>query len=87
LLQRDDPQDRDDADEDERALEQSRGHIPQREFFALSPDDREDYDGGADIRDDQQQLQERAEVDSVVLAGTRDVAEARAGRAAARGST
>jgi hypothetical protein len=56
LLQRDDPEHRDDADEDERALEKAGGHIAERELFVLSPDDREDHDGGTDVRDDEQQL-------------------------------
>jgi hypothetical protein len=41
----------------------------------LSPDDREDHHGGADVRDDQEQLQKRSEEDPVVLSGTRDVAD------------
>jgi hypothetical protein len=36
--------------------------------------DRKDHDRGADVRDDEQQLQERSEEDPVVLPGTRDVA-------------
>ena len=62
------------ADEDERALEEAGGHISQRELFALPLDDREDRDGGADVRDDEQQLEQGAEEDPVVLPGTRDVA-------------
>jgi hypothetical protein len=42
--------------------------------FALPPEDREQNDGGADVRDDQNQLQERSEEDAVVGAGTGDVA-------------
>jgi hypothetical protein len=74
LLQRDDPQNREDADEDERALEEAGRHVPECELLALSLDDREDHDGGTDVRDDEQQLQQRAEEDPVVLPGTRDVA-------------
>jgi hypothetical protein len=74
FLQGDDPKDRDDADEDERALEETGGHVPQRELFALSPDDWEDHDGGADVGDDEQQLQQCPEEDPVVLPDAGDVA-------------
>jgi hypothetical protein len=54
-------------------VEEAGGHVAERELLALSPDDREDHDGGADVRDDQQQLQERSEDDLVVLPAARDV--------------
>src|SRR6185312_6147616 len=73
LLQRDDPEHRDDADEDERAFQEARGHVAERELLALSPHDRKDDDGRADVRDDEQQFQEHAEEDPVVLPDTRDV--------------
>ena len=74
LLQRDDPENRDDPDEDERAFNEPGGHIPHREYFALSLDDRVNHDGRADVRDDEQQLEERSEQDPVVLPRARDVA-------------
>jgi hypothetical protein len=51
------------------------GHIPERELFALSPDNREDHDGGADVRDDEQQLREHPERDLVVLPAAGDVSD------------
>ena len=51
-----------------------RGHVADRQLLVPAPHDRDDHDRGADVRDDQQQLQERAEEDPVVVPGTRDVA-------------
>jgi len=51
LLQRDDPENGNDADEDERALEEPCGHIPQCKLFALAPDDRVDHDRMVRARD------------------------------------
>ena len=73
LLQRDDPEDGHDAEEDEHALEDAGGHIPERELFALPSAYRVEHDGGADVRDDEQQLEERSEQDPVVVSGARDV--------------
>jgi hypothetical protein len=70
--QRDDPEHRDDADENERAFEQSCRHVADRELFVEPPHDRDDHDRGADVRDDEQQFQQRAEQHPLVVPGTRD---------------
>ena len=72
LLQRGDPEHRDDADEDERGLEDPRRHVADRQLLELPPHDRDDHDRGADVREDEQQLQQRAEVDLVDVPGARD---------------
>ena len=74
LTQRDDPEHAEDADEDERALDQARGHVAERQLLVLSSKDREDHDRGADVRDDQQQLKQSREQDLIVVPSTRDVA-------------
>ena len=73
--QGDDPEHRDDADEDEGAFEQPRGHVADREVFVAAPHDRDDHDRGADVGDDQQQLEEGAEEDPLVVSGAGDVAD------------
>ena len=74
LVQRDDADHGDDADEDERAFDDARGHEAERQLLVLSPQDREDHDCGTNVGDDQQQLQEGAEQDLLVVPGSRDVA-------------
>ena len=49
-------------------------HIAESEDLVLAPEDREEHDGGADVRDDQEQLQECPGEDAVVGAVTGDVA-------------
>src|SRR3954451_24237604 len=72
--QGDDGDHRDDADEDERALDNPRRHVADRQLLVAPPHDRNDHDRGADVGDDQQQLQERAEQDRLVVPATGDVA-------------
>jgi len=72
LLQGGDSEHRNDADEDERAFEDPRRHVTDRQPFELPPHDRDDHDCGSDVRDDQQQLQQRAEVDLVDVPRARD---------------
>ena len=55
------------------ALDQTRGDVADREELVLPPHDRVDHDGCADVRDDQQELEEHAEVDLVVLTAAGDV--------------
>ena len=43
-----------------------------REVFVEPPHDRDDHDRGADVRDDEQQFQQSAEQDPLVVPGTRD---------------
>src|SRR5581483_7544214 len=74
LSQGDDRDHRDDADEDERALEQTRGHVADRQLLVAPPHDRNDHHRGADVGDDQQQLQKRAEQNLLVMPAARDVA-------------
>ena len=71
-MQRGDRDHREDADEDERALDDPRRHVADRKVFELAPHDRDDDDGGSDVRDDQEKLQQRAEVDLVDVARARD---------------
>ena len=54
----------DDADRDERALDDARGHEADREPFVVAPEQRERDDRGADVGDDQQELQRRPDVDT-----------------------
>ena len=71
--QRDDAEHAEDADEDERALDQPRRHVADRQLLVLASDDRDDHDRGADVRDDEQQLKQSAEQDLLVVPGTGDV--------------
>jgi hypothetical protein len=73
------------------ALEQPRRHVADRQLLELPPHDRNDHDGGADVRDDEQQLQQGREKDPLVVPCTGDVAgrisERRLVKAATPGST
>jgi len=69
LPQRDDGKDGEQASRDERALDETSRDIAESEELALPPQDREQHDGGADVRDDEEQLQERSQEDAVVGAG------------------
>src|SRR4051812_21060850 len=75
VSQRDDAEHAEDADEDERALDQPRGHVAERQLLVLSSKDREDHDRGADVRDDQQQFEQGCEQDLRVMPGACDVAD------------
>jgi hypothetical protein len=72
LPQGHDRQEADDADGDEGAIDETSGDIAQRERFALPLEDREQGDGGADVRDDED-LEERAQGRAPGGAGTDDV--------------
>jgi hypothetical protein len=68
-----DGEDAEDADGDEDALNETSRDIPHREAFVDPPEDRKQHDGGADVRDDKQDLQEHAEEDPLVGARAEDV--------------
>ena len=73
VAQADDAEHEDDPARDEDALDDSSSDVADREELVLSPHDRVEHDGRSDVGDDQQELQERAQVDLVVLAVTGDV--------------
>ena len=64
----DNAEDEDDPDRNEDGLDDSRRDVADRECFVLSSRDRIESDGGSDIRDDEQELQEGSQVDLAVLA-------------------
>ena len=59
--QRHDGKDGEDADEDEDAFHDPRRDVAMRENFALPLQDRYQHEGRPDVRDDQDQLQERCQ--------------------------
>ena len=73
LTQAHDPEHEDDAGRDEHALHHASGDIAEREDLVLPPHDRVQDNGRADVRDDQQELEEHSEIDLVVLAAAGDV--------------
>jgi hypothetical protein len=68
LAQRHDRQEAEDADGDEGAFDDPCGDIAEREGFVLPLEDREQREGRADVRDDEQQLQERSQESTRVSA-------------------
>ena len=58
---------------DEDALDDPSGDVPDGEGLALPSRDRIEDNRSSDVRDDEQELQERCQVDLVVLSATRDV--------------
>jgi hypothetical protein len=68
LAQGHDRQDADDADRDEPALDEAGGDVADRELLVVAPEERERQDGGADVGDDQQDLQGRPDEDACVAA-------------------
>ena len=67
------PSTKDDPASKEDALDDSSSDVADGEELVLSPHDRVEHDGRSDVREDQQELQERAQVDLVVLAAAGDV--------------
>jgi hypothetical protein len=65
LSQGHDRKEADDADGDEGAFNEPGGDIAEREPFVLPLEDGEQRDGGADVGDDEQDLQERAQATPV----------------------
>jgi hypothetical protein len=74
LAQRHDRKEAEDADCDEGAFNETSRDKAESEDFVHPLEDRPQHDGGADVRDDEDQLQERAQPHAVVSAGTDDVA-------------
>src|SRR5918994_4669746 len=74
MPQRHDREDGEDADEDEDAFHDASRDVAEREDLVLPLEERDQHNGGADVRDDQDQFQERAKVDAVVGTGSGDVA-------------
>jgi len=74
MPQRHDRKDGEDADQDEDALHDASRDVADRHDLVLPLDDREDHNRGADVRDDQDQFEERPEVDAVVGTTSGDVA-------------
>jgi hypothetical protein len=72
LAQRDDRQDADDADDDERRLQQATGDVAKGDARVLAPDHRIQRDPGADDADGDDDLEEAAQQDARVRAGTED---------------
>ena len=63
-----------DADEEEDAFHDASRDVPEREDLVLPLEERDQHNRGADVRDDQDQLQDRPEVDAVVGTASGDVA-------------
>jgi hypothetical protein len=59
---------------DEGAFSDTSRDIAQSKDFILPLDDGIEHNGGADVRDDEEQLQEHSQEHAVVGAGTDDVA-------------
>jgi hypothetical protein len=72
LAQRHDRKEAEEADGDEDAFNDTSGDVSKGEDFVLPPDDRKQHDGGADVGDDEEQLQERSPQHAGVSAGTND---------------
>jgi hypothetical protein len=62
------------ADGDEGAFNDTSRDIAESEDFVLPLEDWVQHDGGADVRDDEDELQERSQEHAVVGAATDDVA-------------
>jgi hypothetical protein len=73
LAQRHDCKEAEDADGDEDAFHNTRRDVAENEDFVLPLEDRVQHDGGADVGDDEQQLQERSKGHAGVGAATEDV--------------
>ena len=71
--QGDDCQEADDADGDDGGLDDAGGDVAEGDALVLPLDDGEDRDGGADARDGEEHLKERAGEDAGVGAGAEDV--------------
>jgi hypothetical protein len=73
VTQADDAEHEDDPRRQEDAFDDSSCNIADGEDLVLPPRDRIEHDGRTDVRDDEEELQERAQVDLVVLPATGDV--------------
>ena len=70
--QRQDREEADDADGDEGALDEPGGDVAEGERFVLPLEDGEQHHGGADVGDDEQDLEERAQGNAPIGAGPQD---------------
>ena len=61
LPQRHDGKDAEDADQDERALDEASDDVAEGDGFVLLLEQREQHDGAAHVGDDEQQLEERTD--------------------------
>ena len=59
LAQRHDREQADDADRDQRGLDDAHGHVAERQAFALAPEDRVERDRRADAGDQGDDLEQR----------------------------
>ena len=73
IAQGDEGEQADRADPDDRRFDYARGDVAEREGFAVSPEDREHHDRGADVPDHQEDLEDGAQFDAGVVAGDQDV--------------
>jgi hypothetical protein len=71
--QRHDCKDGEDADEEEDAFHDASRDVAEREDLVLPLEERNQDNRGADVRDDQDQFEEHAEVDAVVGSASGDV--------------
>src|SRR6266508_4621174 len=74
MAQRHDCKDGEDANGDEDAFHDAGRDVAEREDLVLPLEERDQLNRGADVRDDQDQFQERPEVDAVVGTASGDVA-------------
>ena len=73
LAQRHYRKETDDADGDEGAFNDTSCDVSESEAFVLPLEDREQHDGRADIRDDEDELADRSQAHARVAASTDDV--------------
>src|SRR4029077_8754828 len=73
LPQRDDRKKADDADADEGAFDGTGGDVAEGEALVLPLEYREQHDGRAAVRDDEDHFEERSEGDAAVSARADDV--------------
>jgi hypothetical protein len=73
LAQGHDGQQAEEADQDESALDQSRGDVGEGEALVLLLEQREQDGGATDIGEDEHELEERTQEHAPVGAGTGDV--------------
>jgi hypothetical protein len=71
--QRHDREQADQADDDDDGLDDTTGDVAERERLALPLDDGPQHDGGSDVRDGEEDLAERAQLDARVGPVAEDV--------------
>jgi hypothetical protein len=73
MSQADDSEHEDDPHRNEGAFDDSSSDVADRERLVLTPRDRVEDDGRADVRDDEEELQKSTQINLVVLPATSDV--------------